>query len=67
MVAKNRRITKDMNPAQRRETVEAMLREIAYVLHVTRKISREIQWPVATPQDRVPVLYEEVHQTSAAV
>ncbi len=38
--ATNRRITRDMTPEQKRQAVEEMLREIAYVLHVTRKIAR---------------------------
>ena len=28
--------------------VENMLRELAYVLHVTRKINQDIPWPIVT-------------------
>lgn len=37
-----RRITPDMTAEQKRLAVQEMLREIAYVLHVTRKISRKL-------------------------
>jgi hypothetical protein len=41
------RITPDMTPAQRRRAVRSMLRELATVLHATRRISRQIRWPLA--------------------
>lgn len=39
------RITPDMTPAERRRAVRSLLRELAAVLHATRRISREIRWP----------------------
>ena len=49
MAAPTRRITAAMTPAEKKAAVENMLREIAYVLHVTRKVSRDTHWPVADP------------------
>jgi hypothetical protein len=44
-----RRISPSMTSDEQRRTVESMLREIAYVLHVTRKVNREIPWPITVP------------------
>jgi hypothetical protein len=35
------------SPAADRRPVEDLLHEIAYVLHVTRKVSPQVVWPVA--------------------
>jgi hypothetical protein len=34
------------------EKVKALLQELAYVLHVTRKVNRQIAWPVPAPRSR---------------
>lgn len=49
MAATTRRMSAATTPAERKAAVEDMLREIAYVLHVTRRVSRDIDWPVAAP------------------
>jgi hypothetical protein len=43
-----RRITPGMSPAERKRAVKDLLRELAYVLNVTRTVSRELCWPTAT-------------------
>lgn len=61
------RISAATTPAEKEAAVKDMLREIAYVLHVTRKVSREIEWPVATPAGKVTRRTAEAAPTTAAV
>jgi hypothetical protein len=36
------------SPADRRRKVEGLLRELAYVLHATRRINQQLAWPADT-------------------
>ena len=49
-------------PAADRPNVEGLLRELAYVLHTTRKVTRQVAWPVA-PRDRAA---EDARVTASA-
>jgi hypothetical protein len=67
MAATTRRMSAATTAAEKKAAVEAMLREIAYVLHVTRKVSRDIEWPVAAPARRAKPRAAEAAPAVAAV
>ena len=62
-----RRLAAATTEAEKADAVKAMLRELAYVLHVTKKISAEIEWPTATPAGRMTRRHADAAPETAAV